>query len=75
MNLTQYGKKLSPENLQAAMKYFQKYKRQGDLTTYFFNYASLCISKYKTEIKCCSLLFPTKGDLRINKNYRDITNC
>ena len=46
------------------MKYFLKYGRQKNLRTYFSDYA-MYKRKFRREY--------TKGDLRITKNYRDIT--
>ena len=57
------------------MKYPQNYRRLGNSVTYCFDITM----KYLTRIhlrdgqKGCILPFPKKGDLRIIKNYQDIT--
>ena len=38
-------KKIKAEKLQTSMKYLQKFQKQENLATYFFNYAILCIIK------------------------------
>ena len=47
-----------------------KYGRQENLTTHFFNYATLCINKtIEKWTKGFILPFPKMSDLRIPKNY------
>ena len=73
-NLMQSWKKSKGEKLPALTKYFLKYERQGNLMTYFVNYAMLSIDKTTEKwTKGCILPFPKKDDLRITKNYRGIT--
>ena len=58
------------------MKSLLKYENQGNLMTYFFDYATLNTTKISHEwTKICILPFPTKTDFRILKNYRGITLC
>ena len=38
-------RKLKPEKLQESTKYLQKYRKQRNLMTYFFDYATLSINK------------------------------
>ena len=48
-NLTHFGKQLKAEKLQSSTKYLLKYERQENLTSYFFDYATLGINKVIDE--------------------------
>ena len=55
-------------------RYLLKYRRQGKLMTYFFNFVMLSLKEFTREMnKSCILSFPKKSDLGIIKNKRDIT--
>ena len=56
------------------MKYYQKYRRQGNLTTYCSDTAMTCITRIQLRDgqKAASSLFPKKGDFGIAKNCRSI---
>ena len=45
VNLTHFCKQLKLEKVQTLMKYLLKYETQGNLMTYFFDYATLCVTK------------------------------
>ena len=45
----QYWKKLKAEKLQASTKYFLKYGRQVQFTTYFFDHVTLYINKTQNK--------------------------
>ena len=64
-NSTEYLKKLKTEKLQASTKCTQKYGRQGNLMTYYFDFATPYINRiqYRDGKKGCILPFPEKGDL------------
>ena len=61
--------------LHASMKYSQKYRRQGNLMIYYFNFCNAAYKQNTSEwwTKGCILFFSQKINLGVTKNYRSTT--
>ena len=67
-------KKLKKEQPTGPREIPPKYRRQGNFTTYFFDYAKLCFKNtLENRTKGYPPNFPKRGDLKITGNYRGIT--